>query len=601
MKVKMRLLMSSTFKHIFDNNYILLKKLYYYDKKLFMFRILFAFNNSLASVCNVLFPKYLLISIIAGNSKQIITVGITFGILFLFYKSVHILLSYYDEVYSQKINVKIINEILIKTLELDLDFFDKTDSYNIYHRAFTNCCNIVNTSSQTMVNLLTSVIQFFMLFMILIWIDFWILIIIILSILASFVINNYIKKLNFNFAKKISEREKQLNYIYRLFYIPQFIREFKVNNLKDFILNKKQIFNNNMISHTKKHSKSKAKLGGLLEYKDIIENIMVSLYFGFSVLKEEILISDYFTSVNAYQQMKNSILNILSSYTLLYSNSLFADDYLNFLNADEVKTTNDCGKPLRAVDISSIEFKKVNFKYPNDERMVLKNLSFKIHKGNKIAFIGENGAGKTTIIKLLLRLYDPIDGEILINDTNLKEYNTIDLRNALQVLFQDYTIYAFSIKENIAFEKNIDDDSILEALERVGLKEKILNLHNTIYTTISSQLYESGIELSGGESQRIALSRIYANKPTVFIMDEPTSNLDPYAEYQLYNNLVNSNDIETTSIVVSHRLTLTYKMDKIFVLKDGSIAEQGSHHDLLELGGLYKNMYQIQSEKYVSD
>jgi ATP-binding cassette subfamily B protein len=218
---------------------------------------------------------------------------------------------------------------------------------------------------------------------------------------------------------------------------------------------------------------------------------------------------------------------------------------------------------------------------------VLKDISFIINKGDKIAILGKNGAGKATIIKLLLRLYDPDEGEILINDINIKKYNTHYLCSSIKTLFQDITLGS-----------KINEQIIEKALKEVELYDKITHLEDGVNTPITSQLYKNGIELSGGETQKVAISRVFATNTSFFVLDEPTSSLDPYAEYSLYNNLLQRSKNESTFIVISHRLTLTHKMSKIIVIDKGSIIECGTHKELMELGGVYSDMYKIQSEKY---
>ncbi len=297
-------------------------------------------------------------------------------------------------------------------------------------------------------------------------------------------------------------------------------------------------------------------------------------------------------------QIKSSINNLLSSYTAFYNNCLFAEDYIDFMKSEENTTTNFNGIILEASDIEIIEFLNVTFSYPNSNNYALKNISFSIKKGDKLAILGKNGAGKTTIVKLLLRLYDPDEGSILINGKNIKEYNTHSLRSSIRTLFQDFAVYAFSIYDNITLGKKISDEEISNALKEVDLFNKISHLENGINTPITSQLYEGGVELSGGETQKIAISRIFSSDCSFFILDEPTSSLDPYAEYNLYNKLLECSKHDNTFIVISHRLTLTHKMSKIIVVENGSIAECGNHAELMERGGIYAEMYKIQSEKY---
>jgi len=542
-------------------------------------------------------PMFLLDAIIAGDLNEIIITLLIFTVAFLCINCISVIFSKYDKVSSEKIYVEIINEFLQKTIDLDLGYFDNTESYDKYNRAFGNCCRAIDTVNAIITSFVTSIFNLILITSVLIWMNLYMFIAIVVIIIVNFIIGNKTKKIDYYYSKLFSEKNKQVNYLYRLFYIPQLVRETKANNLSKFIFENKQNFNDDIIQLTKKQTRTKALLSILTGSINTLESGFVALYFGFSVVIQRIVISEYFTSVNAYNQLKSTILNIVNIYTNLYSNSLFASDYIDFLNSNETVTLNETGEELQ--EVRKIEFSNVSFKYPNNTYLSLDNVSFKINKGEKVAIVGKNGAGKTTIIKLLLRLYDPLSGTIYINDVDIKRYTTKSLRTVIQTLFQDFAIYAFSIKDNITLGKSIDDSVIWDALDKVDLTEKIKNLKYSIDTPITSQLYADGIELSGGEAQKLAIARIYANGPKTFIMDEPTSNLDPYAEYLLYDRLIKDTTNDSTVIVISHRLTLTYKMSKVIVIDQGRVTEEGTHEELMNLKRLYYDMYTIQSEKYV--
>ena len=263
----------------------------------------------------------------------------------------------------------------------------------------------------------------------------------------------------------------------------------------------------------------------------------------------------------------------------------------------ETASNVKCGtKRLTTVD--SIEFKDVSFQYPNSNKQTLNNINFVVQKGEHIAIIGKNGAGKTTIIKLLLRLYDPSNGKILINGTDIREYDISSLRKTVSVLFQDYSVYAFSIKENLTLGAKIPDERINIALDRVGLLDKVMSLPQGLDTPITNQLYEGGVEFSGGELQRLALARAYLRDQSFFVLDEPTSNLDPFVESRFFEDLLSQTT--NTIIVISHRITFTHKMSKIICINEGRVAEIGAPDVLLKNpNSLYKEMYDLNTAKYI--
>ena len=256
-----------------------------------------------------------------------------------------------------------------------------------------------------------------------------------------------------------------------------------------------------------------------------------------------------------------------------------------------------CGnKGLSKIHI--IAFENVSFQYPNNTGYSLRDVSFSICEGEQVAIIGKNGAGKTTIIKLLLRLYEPSEGRILINGVDIAEYDISALRKAISVLFQDYSVYAFSIRENLTLGASVPEEKIMDALSRVNLLTKVMNLPLKLDTPITNQLYEGGVEFSGGEKQRLALARAYLRNQALFVLDEPTNDLDPFVESTFYEDLLSQTT--NTVIVISHRITFTYRMTKIICMNEGRIVEMGTPDELLENPkSLYKEMYDLNTEKYI--
>ncbi|SHH77717.1 ABC transporter, partial [Caloranaerobacter azorensis DSM 13643] len=234
------------------------------------------------------------------------------------------------------------------------------------------------------------------------------------------------------------------------------------------------------------------------------------------------------------------------------------------------------------------------------EREVLHNITIKASKGEKIAIVGHNGAGKTTLIKLIIRLYDVNKGKILINNKDIKKLSVKHLRSKIGLVFQDYQLYSASIAENVLLRevKNPEDeDKVWFALKQVGLYEKVKELPNGIHTLITKEFSNEGIFLSGGEAQKLALARIYIKDYDVVILDEPSSSLDPLAEKQMYENMmdITKNKI---AIFITHRLSTTVMADRIYLIDNGRVIEQGTHKELMELNGKYRRMFDAQAQFY---
>lgn len=250
-------------------------------------------------------------------------------------------------------------------------------------------------------------------------------------------------------------------------------------------------------------------------------------------------------------------------------------------------------------EFESLEFKNVYFKYPSAEKYSLQNVNLKIEKGQTVAVVGVNGAGKTTFVKLLLRFYDVTSGEILYNGINIKEYKLESLRLKFATVFQDYKTFALSVNENIMCRNCSKEDKLTaeEALKQSGVYDKIQTLKNGADTVLTREFDENGAGLSGGEAQKTAVARMFASDFDVAILDEPSSALDPIAEYKMYENLIHATKNKTV-IYISHRLSSAVLSDNIFVLGNGSVLESGSHSRLMANNGEYAKMFALQASSY---
>ena len=313
------------------------------------------------------------------------------------------------------------------------------------------------------------------------------------------------------------------------------------------------------------------------------------------IVTKALAISGFSVVLSSINSVREATTRIADSFSELSAVVLYFQNLHDFFDYESKIISGS----RKTDDFESLEFKNVSFKYPSAEKYSLKNVSLKINKGETTAVVGINGAGKTTFVKLLLRFYDATDGEILYNGINIKEYDVEDLRNRFATVFQDYKNFALSVNENVICRICDEEDKKIarEALIKSGVYDKIMTLSNGADTVLTREFDENGAGLSGGESQKMATARMFAKSFDIAILDEPSSALDPIAEYKMYENLISATK-DKTVIYISHRLSSAVLSDKIFVLGGGSVLESGTHSELMNADGAYAKMFALQASSY---
>ena len=331
-------------------------------------------------------------------------------------------------------------------------------------------------------------------------------------------------------------------------------------------------------------------------FSDFIPIIGTYAFAGYQfIFTQALSISGFSVVLASINSVRDSTLSIAEGFDEMTQMALFFQNLRDFFDY-EPKIT-DGGKD--AEEFQSIEFKNVSFTYPDTTKEILKNVSFKITKGETIAIVGVNGAGKSTLVKLLLRFYDANEGEILYNGINVKEYNVQSLRNAFATVFQDYKNFAVSVNENIMCHECSDEEKQIaeKALRQSGVWDKIASLPKGADTVLTREFEIDGAGLSGGENQKVSAARLFAREFEIAILDEPSSALDPIAEYKMYENLIDVTR-DKTVIYISHRLSSAVLSDRIYVLGNGTILESGSHAELMAQEGEYSKMFTLQASSY---
>lgn len=316
------------------------------------------------------------------------------------------------------------------------------------------------------------------------------------------------------------------------------------------------------------------------------------------VIAQQIGVGDYTFYLRIIDRFGTSSRNLLRSLNRLYELNLFMSDLFTVLEIESEITVPPDATILDPVKIPTIEFKNVTFSYPGETSPIFHNFSITIKPGEDIALVGENGAGKTTFVKLLCRFYDVDDGEILIDGVNVKQLDISSWHNQLGVLFQDFNQYAMSARENIILGRAevTDEKRMMDASKMAGSDSFITKFKNG-YSHILSKWFFDGTEISGGQWQRVALARSFYRDANILILDEPTSAIDPKGEYEIFHT-INKTQQGKTTIIISHRFSTVRNADHIYVIDNGAILEHGSHEQLLSQNGVYATMFEMQAEGY---
>jgi ATP-binding cassette subfamily B protein len=340
--------------------------------------------------------------------------------------------------------------------------------------------------------------------------------------------------------------------------------------------------------HTAKSSSFVAILGALVGFG-------IYLFIGVKGLYGLFGIGSLVLYCGSFMQIINGIMKMAVTFGKTAEMVPLVNYYFKIVNANDNMTYGE--KELDLSDKFEIEFKNVSFKYPNTENYALQNINLKINNGEHLAVVGRNGSGKTTFIKLMCRLYDVTDGEILINGINIKEYSKESIIKLYSVVFQDFKIFSTTLAQNISANEEYDKERLYDTLDKANIKDRVLAMENKESTYLYKDLDKSGVEISGGEAQKLALARaLYKDSPVV-ILDEPTAALDPVAENEIYNRF-NSFVDNKTAIYISHRLSSCVFCNRIAVFDKSQLVETGTHQGLLNVNGKYNELWNAQAKYY---
>ena len=551
---------------------------------------------------NIIMPKYIIDELLGARRIKVLIMLVLLTVIG------NGVLNLINRVLEKKCNIK--NEKVVagfdlligkKVMDLDFENIEDPEILNLKERALFPIRN-QGAIWQLTYNIskgLTEILKIIGLIGVILTLDWIIIALIILIVLLSSFMYKKSQRLQHKFFDSLIPLNREFGYYINTINDFSAGKDIRLYNVAPLFVKKLDEFN---INSTNVFIKMFSKLGvyeGLNEIVLQLQMVIVYGYITYKVLINSIGIGDFKMYTNASINFSKSISNLFGSYVTIRQMCRYLQAFMEFENIESKHTKE--GKKIGNLEKVNIEFKNVSFKYPRSKEFTLKNVSIKINEGEKLSVVGLNGAGKTTFIKLLARLYEPTEGEILLNGVNINEYDYDEYMKLLSVVFQDFKLMSFSIKENIALNdfNKVKDEEIEEVLIKSGFGKDLEKLPKGINPPVYKNFDEGGIEFSGGQAQKLAIARaVYKDAPIV-ILDEPTAALDPKAEYEIYskfNELIG----KKTTIYISHRLSSCRFCDNIAVFQKGKLIQYGTHDELVkDKGNEYETMYSAQAQYYV--
>lgn len=522
---------------------------------------------------------------------------ITLGMVFTVFVG-----DYVMEKERPKIREKIKFQFYEKARELDLECYDNPEYYDQLvlvlaevDNQIDRCVTFLQNTASGIAVFISTGIYFFMK-------DRVSILFAAVSFVMAFGFNQLFNRLTFKIRIARNPHERKRDYVKRVFYLSDYAKELRLNpEVSGVLFERFEEANEEVYQVEKKNANRRFFLSFMRRY---VSNSFFSdvLYISYLVFQATVRKALSFSSVailyNSFGRLKRGMSIFTDVYPFACETSLYVQKIRDFLEY-EPKIVSKKGL-LPTLGAKEIELQGVSFAYRREEENLLKDISLHIRPGQKIALVGYNGAGKTTLVKLLMRLYDVGEGRITADGVDIRDYQVEKYRQSIGTVFQDFKIFAGNVRENVLMNvaDHCEEESVRQALSESGLLEKVQEMREGLDTPLTTEIMESGVNLSGGESQKLAIARVFYQKAGLMILDEPSSALDPIAEYQLNHAMMQATK-DKTVIFISHRLSTTRLADYIVMLEKGRIVEQGTHEGLLTMNGKYAQMWRVQAGAYI--
>ncbi len=550
------------------------------------------------TLSNVVLLKYIIDVVTQGTDYERILYALGFFVVFVIITNLATTTFYEISLPKQKekLYFAIYKTIYEKAAKMDYEAYDNPAFYNDLVLAMNSMNDRAYSILANTQDIIANVVGVVTIGSIIISIDPICLVFVAICVAVMTPIGRLIAKVNVERTEAMTPYDRKNLYFSRVFYLQDYAKELRLSGAGKMI---ERRYNKNILDRLNVISPYLRRQWQLYFCQESLPMTLliylgISLFMGYkAIVTKEVGMGDFAATFNGAAAISNSVFILTSQFAVsMRENGLYVEKFRRFMSAKEKiisgEKTDVYEKPV------VIKFENVSFRYPGTEKYVLKNINLEISPYKKVALVGYNGAGKTTLTNLLLRLYDVTDGAITINGTDIREWDIASYHRNFAAVFQDFSLFGAKLGENVAMDESFDVKKTEKALEAASFERELPDGADSM---LLREFDDNGVSLSGGEAQKIAIARAFYKNCPFAILDEPSANLDPVAEYALNQSMARAAD-DKTVIFISHRLSTTVMADEIYMLENGEIIEHGSHEELLRLDGKYAYMFRLQAEKY---
>jgi ATP-binding cassette subfamily B protein len=539
--------------------------------------------------------------VLTPTGEIVVLAGVQF-LIYAFSSGLSTLRNVTQQLLQERVTLTIQLMVMEHAARLDLPFFEESASYDLLRRAQTDAANRPVAMISTTFGLLQTAITFASMIALLVFLSPLLALVALVSPIPAFINDARFSWRGYNVQRWASPLRRRMEYLTRLVTTDTYAKEVKLFGLGDYFVRRFRLLAATYYDRQRRVVTTRYILGSLWSLLTTLAGSVTYLYVALQAVAGRLTIGDLTLYTSAASSVQSSIQGILGGFSSMYEHNLYLSNLYELLATPTGVQAPENPRPLPRPLRGEVVFENVSFSYPGSGAPALEDVSFTIAPGETLAVVGRNGAGKSTLIKLLCRLYDPTSGRILLDGIDIREVDPDELRTSIAAMFQDYVTYQATASENIGLGDlpQLESRPAVEAAAERGGADELIEKLPFGYETPLGKWFDQGANLSGGEWQKVALSRAFMRKAPILVLDEPTSALDAQAEHELFTRLRELSR-GRTAIYISHRFSTVRQADRILFLEQGRLVEEGTHEELMRLGGRYATLFNLQASAYIGD